>query len=482
MQRKFLLNLLLIIFINLLIKPLYIFGVELHVQNLLGSNSYGLYYSLFNLSFILSIIVDPGITNYNNRHIAQNEHLLSTSFSKITTTKIWLSGIYIVAITLYALAIGFNGYEWQLCGLLVLGQIFNSFTLYNRSNLAGLHHFKTDTFISILDKLIMIGICAPILFFNVFTEQFDIRMFILFQTISFGGSALISFYFVKKHTAHFSLSVNRSDFKEILKNSYPYAILASLMLIYTKSDTVLIKELHPNGNEEVGIYAAAYRLIDALNMIAVLFSGLLYPIFSRMIKEKQALAGLVKTAFSILVLPAIVFALFASMNANPIMLFLSKNHALESAEVFRIIIFTFIFICVGYVYGTLLSANGNIKLLNKIALIGVCINLILNIIFIPKYGALASAYIAVLTYGFVTTCQLVFSFKTFQFKLKLVNFIQIIISSICIALLYYFIDRIDINWVWKLSLGMGLSILILWFSRLLPFRELTLLIKEDKLV
>ena len=64
-----------------------------------------------------------------------------------------------------------------------VGQIFNSFTLYNRSNLAGLHYFKTDTFISILDKLIMIGICAPILFFNVFTAHFDIRMFILFREV-----------------------------------------------------------------------------------------------------------------------------------------------------------------------------------------------------------------------------------------------------------------------------------------------------------
>lgn len=482
MQRKFLLNLLLIIFINLLIKPLYIFGVELHVQNLLGSNSYGLYYSLFNLSFILSIIVDPGITNYNNRHIAQNEHLLSSSFSKITTTKLWLSGIYIFTLSIYALIIGFNAYEWQLCGLLVLGQIFNSFTLYNRSNLAGLHHFKTDTFISILDKLIMIGICAPILFFNVLTEHFDIRMFIFLQTLSFAGSALISFYFVKKHTSHFTLSVSKSEWIELLKNSYPYAILASLMLVYSKSDTVLLKELHHNGNEEVGVYAAAYRLIDALNMIAVLFSGLLYPIFSRMIKEKQALNGLVKTAFSILVLPAIIFALFASMNANAIMEFLSKHHATESADVFRIIIFSFIFICVGYVYGTLLTANGNIRLLNKIALIGVLLNLILNIIFIPKFGALASAYIAVLTYGIVTISQLIFSFKIFKFRIKSSNLIQTLLSAILIAVLYYFINRINIFWIWKLGAGISLSILILWICRLLPFRQLTLLIKEDKLV
>jgi len=479
MQRKFLLNLILIIVINLMIKPLYIFGVELHVQNLLGSDSYGLYYSLFNLSFIFSIIIDPGITNYNNRHIAQNEHLLSASFSKITLTKLLLSSIYIISIVIYAIAIGFNGFEWQLCGLLVLGQIFNSFTLYNRSNLAGLHLFKTDTFISILDKLIMIGLCVPILFFGIFKASFDIRTFVLLQTISFGGSAFISFYFVKKHTQFFNFNIKRSDVVEVLKNSYPYAILASLMLVYTKADTVLIKELYPNGNEQVGIYAAAYRLIDALNMIAVLFSGLLYPIFAKMIKDKLEISPLVKTAFSILVLPSMVLALFASMNANSIMNFLSDNHAQESADVFKVIIFSFVFICNGYVFGTLLTSNGNIRLLNKIAFIGVLLNIILNIIFIPQFGALASAYISIITFGFVTSIQMIYSFVYFKFKLNIKSLALSLLSFLLIAILYYFVDHIDILWVYKLLLGMLCSILILWFCRLLPFRELSALIKGN---
>lgn len=480
MQRKFLLNLILIIVINLMIKPLYIFGVELHVQNLLGSESYGLYYSLFNLSFIFSFIIDPGITNYNNRHIAQNVHLLSNSFSKISITKIILSLIYCLAIAVYALSIGYNSYEWKLCGLLVFGQIFNSFTLYNRSNLAGLHFFKTDTFISILDKLIMIVLCAPVVFFGLFRDVFDIRFFVLLQTLSFAGSAVVSFYFVKKHTEFFTFKITIDDIKEILKNSYPYAILASLMLIYTKSDTVLIKELYPNGNEQVGIYAAAYRLIDALNMIAVLFSGLLYPIFSRMIKEKEDINALVKTAFSILVLPSIILAIFSSMNANGILIFLSDNHAEESADVFRIIIYSFIFICNGYVFGTLLTANGNIRLLNQIALAGVILNIALNIIYIPTYGAMASAYISIITFGFVTTMQMIYAFKYFNFKLNINSLTMGILSSILIFIVYYFVNHIDINWMYKLIIGSVLSILILWFCRLLPFRALSTLIKGSR--
>lgn len=478
MQRKFILNLILIIFINLLIKPLYVFGIELNVQNVLGSESYGLYYSLFNLSFIFGIINDPGITNFNNRHIAQNEDSLTSSFSSIISTKILLSVLYILAVTVYALSIGFNIMEWKLCGLLVLGQIFNSYTLYNRSNLAGLHLFKTDTFISILDKLIMIVICVPILYFQLYIDYFNIQTFIFIQTISLFGSAVVSFILVKKHTHYFSFNINWSTTKQILQDSYPYAILASLMLVYSKADTVLLKELISNGNEQVGIYAAAYRLIDALNMIAVLFSGLLYPIFAKMIKENLNITPLVKTAFSILVLPALVLAIFTMMNAQPLLEFLSKNHPNDSAEVYKVIIFTFVFICIGYIFGTLLTANGNIKLLNYLALIGVILNISLNVIFIPSYGAIASAWISLITFGTVTLLQAIFCFRYFKFNLKISNLIISALAALIIYMLYYFLDHINIYWVHKIVFGLIGAILILWLSRLLPFRALITLIRE----
>ncbi len=477
MQRKFILNLILIILVNLMIKPLYIFGIERNIQNIVGAADYGLFYSLFNLSFILSIILDPGITNYNNRHIAQNEHLLSTSFSNITSLKIFLTFVYFVFITIYAFVLKFNTEEWYLISLLVIGQILNSFTLYNRSNLAGMQLFKTDTFISILDKLLMIIVCVPIVYFGVGTTNFNIATFITLQTFSFFGAAIISFFYVKKHTNFFKIQLNWANSISILKESYPFAILALLMLIYTKADTVLLKEIHKNGNEEVGIYAAAYRLIDALNMIAVLFSGLLYPIFARMIKEKQNIEGLVKTSFSLLVLPSAVFALFSFLYAENIMQLLYTNNVDDAAKIFKILIVGFVFICNGYIYGTLLTANGNIRLLNKIAFIGVLINIMLNIVFIPFYGALGSAYVSVFTFFIVTSSQLYFSHKKFEIRVKLSYILRSLLSLIVITLICYVSMKLNFNWLSKYAIGIFLSILILILSRLLPIKQLTLLIK-----
>lgn len=482
MQKKFVLNLILIIFVNLLIKPLYIFGIERNVQNIVGAANYGLFYSLFNLSFIFSVILDPGITNYNNRHIAQNQDQLSDSFSSIFSVKILLTIIYTAITCIYALASNFNTLEWQMLSMLILGQIFNSFTLYNRSNLAGMHLFKSDTFISILDKLMMIVICVPLIYFNVSTINLNIQTFIIIQTISLFSSALISFIIVKSHTHHFKIQMHWKSFITIVKESYPYAILALLMLLYTKSDTVILKELHPNGNEEVGIYAAAYRLIDALNMIAVLFAGLLYPLFSKMIKDKINVESLVKTSFALLVIPSIIFAIFSFYYANHIIELLYTHNTSQVAGIFSLLIFAFVFICNGYVFGTLLTANGNIRLLNQIALITVLINFILNIILIPIYGAIGSAFASLTSFAIVTSIQCFYSFKKFKLYLGFPYVWRAILGLTFITLLAYYTTTLNYNWLYKYGAGMILSILILSLLRLVPIKQLFLLMKQDKIV
>ncbi|MCX6180694.1 MAG: hypothetical protein NT150_02030 [Bacteroidetes bacterium] len=57
------------VFLNLLIKPLWLF-IEIELQNKVGIEHYGLYFALFNL--ILNMILDAGIVNFNNKEIARN--------------------------------------------------------------------------------------------------------------------------------------------------------------------------------------------------------------------------------------------------------------------------------------------------------------------------------------------------------------------------------------------------------------------------
>ena len=96
MQKKFVKNLFFILFLNILIKTFWILGIDRTVQNVVGASEYGFYSSLLSFSFLLNILLDLGITNYNNRNIAQHSHLLKKHFSGIILLRVTLAVVYFI--------------------------------------------------------------------------------------------------------------------------------------------------------------------------------------------------------------------------------------------------------------------------------------------------------------------------------------------------------------------------------------------------
>src|SRR5205823_5367300 len=93
-------NLAFLLTINLLIKPFWILGIDRAVQNTVSAQHYGTYSALFNFSFLFNILLDLGITNYNNFNIARHSHLLQKHVSGIIVLRLLLSlGFFIISFT-----------------------------------------------------------------------------------------------------------------------------------------------------------------------------------------------------------------------------------------------------------------------------------------------------------------------------------------------------------------------------------------------
>jgi O-antigen/teichoic acid export membrane protein len=305
-QKKFINNLAILIFLNLLVKPFWPLVIEPAVQQEVGNVAYGEYFSLFNFSFLLNILLDFGITNFNNKNIAQNNHLLTKHFSALFVLKLSLAIVYLVFTVGIGLVIGYDSRLIKLLLILGFNQFLISLILYLRSNLLGLHLFKTDSLISILDRTIMIVICSIILWTN-FTEiKIDIMTFVYIQTAAYFITAALAFIAVLSKTTDLKIVWNWPFCLMILKKSYPFAILVLLMTFYNRLDAVMIERIlgGDEGAKEAGIYAKGFRLLDSANMIAYLFSIQLLPVFSRMIKYKENTEQLVKLSFTLLITPA----------------------------------------------------------------------------------------------------------------------------------------------------------------------------------
>lgn len=453
MQKKFVKNLALLLFLNLLIKSIYILGFDRAVQNEVGAASYGVYFAIFNFSFILTIILDFGITNFNIKNIAQNNHLLTKHFSGLFTLKLILAVIYIIIVVVSGLVIG---YDTRLMKLLLV-QGFNMFLLflinYLRSNLSGLHLFKTDAVVSILDRSILIILCIIMLQKDMLHNDDGIMYFVYAQTIAYFISAVTAFIIILGKTHSFKVEWNWVFALMILKKSLPFAILTLLMSFYNRIDTVMLERMLPvDGDEQSGIYAQAFRLLDATNMIAFLTAGMLLPIFSRMLKYKESVEALVKLISTLLLAPAIIVGVGCLFYSRELMELLYLEHIEESAHIFGLLMLSFIAVSTTYIFGTLLTANGNMKQLNIMAAFGMILNISLNLILIDEFKAYGSAISSLITQFLTAIIQVIIAQRIFRFKVnyRLLNIFIIYIVGV-VAINYATYEIWQAHWMVKFS-------------------------------
>jgi len=424
MQRKFINNLIFVLFINLLVKPFWILGIDLSVQNRVGAEEYGFYASLFSFSILLNIILDFGITNYNNRNIAQHSHMLGRYFSGILNVKLTLGILYFVITLISGAILGYESREIWLLFILGINQFLASLVLYLRSNLSGLHLFKTDGLLSIMDRLIMIVVCGILLWGGIVEGDFKIEWFVYAQLAAYLFTTFLAFILVLQKAKFYRLRFDFKIFRIILKESYPFALLVLLMSFYYRLDSVMLERMLTDGKRVAGVYAQSYRLLDGFNMLAYLFAALLLPIFSKMLKEKLSVSKLVNTSFNLIFIPATAIATISWLYATEIMDLLYIAEVSESAQVYGVLMLSFVAIALTYIYGTLLTANGNLKQLNIISFSGLVINFSLNYLLIPTEGAYGAAIATLITQLFVVLAQIIASKKllkmhsSFKFILK----------------------------------------------------------------
>ncbi|MBA2611266.1 MAG: oligosaccharide flippase family protein [Bacteroidetes bacterium] len=428
-----------------------------------GNIAYGEYFVLFNFSFLIGILLDFGLTNFNNKNIAQNSHLLSKHFSKMLSLKFVLGLLYIsVTLLIGFFVLGFEVRYIKLLVVLCINNFFLSFILFLRSNLLALHLFRVDSIISVLDRVIMI-ILVTALIFNFCGLQVDVMNFVYAQTIGYGLTALIGFLIVLNKTHTFKLNWDWAFNRMILKKSFPFAILVLLMTFYNRLDSVMIERMLPGnlGKEQSGIYAKAFRLLDAANMIAYLFSVQLLPLFSRMLKNKENIENIVKLAFTLLLTPALIVSIGSLFYADKFCELLYKGNS-EGYQILGLLMSCFTAISITYIFGTLLTANGNLKYLNLMAITGILINLLLNFILIPNYHALGSAIASVVTQFLTCLIQVFISYKVFKFHVNKRLLISVFLFIVGIVFANYFTLNLTTYWVYNF-------VIMLIFSGLLAF-------------
>lgn len=400
----------------LIIEKLLRITVELFVgawvARYLGPDNYGLlsyaqaYVVLF--STLVNLGFDAVVVQYLVKQESNINNLLGTAFLLKFIGFIIMFLIIIIGSLLYN-----EAYTNLMILIIASGFIFRSFNVidfYFQSKVQSRYIVFANIIslsLSAIVKISLIILDSPLIYFAL-VIVFD------YAIVALG---FIFFY----HKNNLNIKEWRFDkfiAKTLIKESWPLAISSIVVTIYMKIDQVMIKEFLDN--QAVGQYAAAVRLSEAWYFIPVMVVNSFFPAIINAKKECEKLYYLrLQRLYQVLVIFSIFVSIFTTVFADLMIHIFYGNVYQQASSVLVIHIWASIFVFLG-VAGSKWFIIENLQKISLLrTLSGMMINIILNMVAIPKYGINGAAIATLISQAFASYLFEAFNRKTLvSFKLK----------------------------------------------------------------
>jgi len=196
------------------------------------------------------------------------------------------------------------------------------------------------------------------------------------------------------------LSFDFAAWKTLLKRSYYFAFYGFLGLIYMQIDTVMLSltKTLDNPQTEIAIYQAPVKMLNVAIMMVSVLIGAYTPVLSRrFLGPREDFKALVHTLNRIGVTIVAPITAFCFAFSDRIMAFLFPPEYAASAPILMVLGIGFL-VWFGPPYGIVFTAMNKQQINFIVAAICAAANIVLNLIFIPRYGALAAAATTLATY------------------------------------------------------------------------------------
>lgn len=450
-------NISIVVFLNLLIKPVWLL-VEMSIQDEVGHADWGMYSALLAFGFLFLSLSDLGINQYSTKMLAGKPELMKTYFPNLFAFKLIIMLIYPLIMVGVGLLIGYDPRQvyflFLLCFVHGGGQLMQFF----RANVQASQKFKLDGLLSVADRLILLLLTAYLFF-----THLTIDRFVYARLLAIGLTVLIFYALIIRMYGWFRPRLNLPFVRGIVRSSLGLALMTILYSVHDKVDQVMLERLRPeDGDLQNGLYAAAYRWLEALSMFLWTVLPIFFARFAFFVGKPKEQERLLHFGQVITAIPLIFAAVWVWFHAE-LLLFPFDQSTPEELEVIAACLRA-IFIALAIngcfaIFSTLLTSTGHEGRVNVMAVASILLNIILNLVFIPEYGAIASAWTTVASYALLSIFYLLF----IQFRLSIeVPYSQIFRLFVLLGLVwgsFFLLQRLELPWWADSAVGFVITII-----------------------
>ncbi|MBK1813891.1 flippase [Clostridium sp. YIM B02505] len=359
-----------------------------YLARVLGPNDFGIIN--FSSAFIIyfSMLGSLGLQSLGIVEVAKNKKELRRYVNEITSLKIVLSLISFALLIVTILFIDKDLATKITIIITGVSVILNSFLLdWVFNALQEMKYSSQSQIISSSIALVIVVICIST---GIFTKVY---LAPVATNIAMLCANIYLFRIYRKKTNNkFSFVFSIDRYKDLLTRSWPFFFSGVFATINGNIDTIILGFM--KGNYEVGLYNAAYKIVLILIQIVTFIFTPIFPVLIEYYKERKldklsVIINKTRKIILMLVMPLTVAAILLSeIIINT--LYGSKYEGVGFA--FTILLLYVCLLFIRELYGYQLTAFGYQKKYMNIVLISSSFNIVLNIILIPKFGIVGSAF------------------------------------------------------------------------------------------
>lgn len=451
--------------------------------------TYWLYNKIYSYLGIFAFLADLWLYTITVREIRAWKEKTSKIIWNVMTLRmmLWVIIIFLSLIIAYFLP----WYNTQVALIAVfITAIFTLFGLLNSSILALMQANMKIEF-SLVSRVLgkIVNLWLILLGVYILFPEINKNFELSFSFIMFAGLAWVAIntylnYLYAKKIDDIRFRFDLDYIKHIFKISLPYWIALFLSVVYFKIDIVLLSliETQAKSDTSIALYSVPMRIIEVLMVLSGFFLNSVLPMMSKSfaLKELEKIWKILSNSYKTLLAFWFSIVALGSVFKNDIIRLVATpdyidniKYVYTSSDVFTVTLFILLFYFISQLFIYTLIASENQKRLLYINMFVAVFNIIWNILIIPKYSFLGSAYITVASQIILLIMLIYFSRDIYKFRFPIFYTIRVIWISLIIFFLWRFlIDFKDLGIIWNILIYWWFLWSIMWAYYFVELRKI----------
>lgn len=438
----------------------------------LPADSVGKYSFAFSFALIFAVFMDFGTNALLIRETSRDENSMNKYTNNIFFLEIILGIVFISLSILAVNALGYPKVTIQLVTIAIFSVFIDNLTTTFYAVLRGKQQIWFESVGYAIYQLIVLT-----LGFYLVKNGFPLYFLMVPPLVASVINFIYAFIVLYKRTDfRFKFSIDFKFIKAIVIFALPFALTGIFTKLYSSLDSLFLSWF--STDENIAYYQAAFKIVFALQFIPIAIGSATYPAFSKYFKEDKAkLINTFEKSFVILSSIAIPLSFGVFAVAKDVINLIYPSYS-SSILVLQIFSASFFFMFLNSPVGLSLSACDRQGVNTRNSFISMMTNLILNLIFIPKFGIAGAAGASVISFIVLFFSNFMEARNVVGFKVSylLEKILKVLLASFVMFLVVIFFKQY-INFLFVIPIGIIVYAGLIFLFKIINVSDIKRLIR-----